>query len=170
MDEQCPPILGCRVPGSWRGSAVPGLVVVIPGLVRVVQGGIPTEGSGFTSTMEFNLKFFALQCLVGVVKSLASDQDQGEAAEAGEDGDGGENAGEVEEHEGDGENEEGVGEDWLERGEKAFAECDVFTNWRAELEVLRTKSVDELVSGVTGLEGALAGAEGTGKVLRKLIM
>ena len=87
---------------------------LVAGLVRVVQGGIPTEGSGFTSTMEFNLKFFALQCLVGVVKSLASDQDQGEAAEAGEDGDGGENAGEVEEHEGDGENEEGEPADDIE--------------------------------------------------------
>ncbi|QDZ20210.1 Sec7 domain-containing protein [Chloropicon primus] len=46
---------------------------LIAGLVRMVQGGIPMDGSGFTSTMEFNLKFFSLQCLVGIVKSLATE-------------------------------------------------------------------------------------------------
>jgi brefeldin A-inhibited guanine nucleotide-exchange protein len=47
---------------------------LIAGLVRVVQGALSMDGSGFTSTMEFNLNFFALQCLVGIVKSLASDE------------------------------------------------------------------------------------------------
>ena len=46
---------------------------LIAGLVRVIQRGIPMEDSGFSSTMLFNLNFFALQCLVGIVKSLAID-------------------------------------------------------------------------------------------------
>ena len=47
---------------------------LVAGLVRVIQGGLPLDGSGFTSTMEFNLRFFSLQCLVGIVKSLASEE------------------------------------------------------------------------------------------------
>ena len=51
---------------------------LVAGLVGLVQGALHMEGSGFTATMDFNLKFFAMQCLIGILKCLSADDANGD--------------------------------------------------------------------------------------------
>jgi len=53
---------------------------LVSGLVKLVQGVLSLEGSGFTPTMQFNLKLFALQCLIAILKSLAMEDEQDQEA------------------------------------------------------------------------------------------